>query len=187
MYPMDREVCVVEYALTEDDMVAFANVPFTSTFVFRYSTGALRLFVFLAAVVVFVAVGLFSGSVDRWHDPKFRGWALAVIAAVLIGGLVFERPLLTFILRRRVRAGGYAEMMQQRRLQLSAKGIKSTTRTEESLTRWPDIVRVTASSAGAYLLSSVRHGYVVPRRAFPDAEAFAEFVRTAQKLRRDYG
>lgn len=33
---MDETACTVEYALTEDDIVTFANVPFASKFVFRY-------------------------------------------------------------------------------------------------------------------------------------------------------
>jgi hypothetical protein len=184
---MDRDVRAVDYALTEDDMVAFANVPFTSTLLSRYSTGVLRLFAFLGAIVVFLLAGLLSGSVDWWLDPAFRGRAFAIIAAVFIAVFVFERPLLTFILRRRVRTGRYAEMMQQRRLELSPAGVRSTTRTEETVTQWSEITRVTASIAGAYLISSPGRGYIVPRRAFPDPSAFAEFVRTARQLRQDYG
>jgi hypothetical protein len=183
---MDRDVRVVDYALTEDDMVAFANVPFTSTLL-RYSPGVLRFFAFLGAIAVFVSASLLSGSVDWWLDPAFRGRALAIIAAVFVGLFVFERPLSTFILRRRIRAGRYADMMQQRRLELSPAGVRSTTRTEEKTAPWSEITTVTASIAGAYLISSPGRGYIVPRRAFPDAAAFSDFVRTAQDLRRNYG
>jgi hypothetical protein len=184
---VDRDVRVVDYALTEDDMVAFANVPLTSTFLLRYSWGVLWFFTLLAAIVIFIAGGLLAGGVERWHDPEFRGRALAIIAAVFIGLFVFERPMLVFILRRRIRAGRYAEMMQQCRLQLSAEGVKSTSRSTETIMPWPAVVTVVASSAGVYLLSSTRRGYVVPRRAFPDPSAFAQFVRTARQLRQDYG
>jgi YcxB-like protein len=183
---VDRDVCVVDYALTEDDMVAFANVPFTST-LFRYSPGVWRFFAFLGAIVVFLLAGLLSGSVDWWLDPAFRGRVFAIIAAVFMGLVVFERPLLTFILRRRIRAGRYADMMRQRRLELSPAGVRSTTRTEETIAQWSEITRVTTSVAGAYLVSSPGRGYIVPRRAFPDTAAFAEFIRTARQLRQDYG
>ncbi len=179
---MDREVYAVEYALTEDDMVAFANV--APTFLSRHSLDVLRFFAFLAAIAVFLLFGLLSGKIDRWHDPAFKGAAMAVVVTLLIGWFVAERPVMSLMLRRRIRGGRYAELMQSRRLALSSRGVMSRSRGGDVFTPWADITVVAASGAGAYLVSSRRRSYLVPRRVFPSADAFMGFVQTAQELRR---
>ncbi len=109
---------------------------------------------------------------------------MAVVAALLIGGFVAERPVMSLMLRRRIRGGRYAELMQPRRLELSSRGVMSRSRGGDVFTPWADITTVAASSAGTYLVSPGRRGYLVPQRVFPSADAFMGFVQTAQALRR---
>src|ERR1044071_7616372 len=78
---------IVEFALTEDDLVAFANVGWGRSVLLQFDVGTLRLFAFLAVVAIVPLLGLVGGAEDWWEDPTFRHRAVGVVAVALVGRL----------------------------------------------------------------------------------------------------
>jgi hypothetical protein len=180
--PDDRPA--VEYALTEDDLMAFANVG-GQTFLMRFDVGTLRVFAFLAVIVIVPLLGFASGSAEWWEEPGFRHRAVGVVGIFLIALFVFEKPLLNHLLRRRIRAGRFAGLMERRRLELTPAGIRSVTRVSDDTASWDHISRIVVSAAGLHLIYGARRGFLVPRHAFAKPTDFAAFADAARRLKRD--
>lgn len=177
------DVHSVEFALAEDDVVAFASDPFLRTPLLRVSVGSYRILMFFGTITVAFAAYAIFGDGNWLYNSHFQesvvGYGFLAIVAVLF----LERPLGIMRLRRHIRAGRYADFMKHRRVDVAPAGVILRSVGEEITVPWSNVARVVAIEAGA-LLVGVETTLAVPRRVFADQAAFASFVLRAQTLRR---
>jgi hypothetical protein len=85
--------------------------------------------------------------------------------------------------RRLLAEGRNHAILGRHRIVLDDTSVVCTNAMSESRLQWPAIEHVVAGPEAAYLYTSAASAFIVPRRAFPSPQAFAEFVATAQRLR----
>jgi hypothetical protein len=177
------EGCSVEFALTEDDLVAFASLPFGRTPLLRLSVDFYRILVFVGTVAILLVAYAIFGDGRWWYDPQFRGSVIGYGFLAMVALVFLDRPLGVMLLRRRIRSGRYADFMRHRRVDVSLAGVSSLSTGEEVTIPWSSLSRVGVTEAGALLVGE-ELVLAVPRRAFADQAAFVFFVRTAQTQHR---
>jgi hypothetical protein len=177
------EGCSVEFALTEDDLVAFASLPFARTPLLRLSVDFYRILVFVGTVAILLVAYAIFGDGRWWYDPQFRGSVIGYGFLAMVALVFLDRPLGVMLLRRRIRSGCYADFMRHRRVDVSLAGVSSLSTGEEVTIPWSSLARVGVTEAGALLVGE-ELVLAVPRRAFADQAAFVFFVRTAQTQHR---
>jgi hypothetical protein len=109
------EGCWVEFALTEDDLVAFASLPFARTPLLRLSVDFYRILVFVGTVAILLVAYAIFGDGRWWYDPQFRGSVIGYGFLAMVALVFLDRPLGVMLLRRRIRSGRYADFMRHRR------------------------------------------------------------------------
>ncbi len=111
-------------------------------------------------------------------------WPILLLAALgfLVGWLVYTpiaRLQTTLIFRSAQREG----LLVPQRLELTQVGLQSSSPSGETLTRWAAVKEIVRTDEHVFFFISSKTAFLMPRRAFSDAQEFEAFAREAEDLR----
>jgi hypothetical protein len=181
----------VQFDLTPDDYYAFLRFQVPRDPQMRALHRRLPLLVLQIGAVGAIALGVISYlKAGPRYSPLVRGvtGALSGLSFVLVIGILY----LFLFLRVKAR-GGFAEMhvAAQRRaiergqfqmafghhlIEIGPEGYMESNADGQALQVWDRVVNVFETPAHIFLFKSVNVAYIVPKRAFPDPAAIAQFL-----------
>jgi YcxB-like protein len=177
----------VEYELTPENLAAFQRYHQKHPLV--PPTGRLaRLFVWIAFALG--AVGFFTlrRMIFLPELDVLMGLVPGVVLGVLlalVGLTLYARWIQSNATRKALQEGRNAEKtLGWRRLSIDPHALRTTTAFSACNYFWEGIDAVVASDDYVFLYVATRVAHVVPRRAFPDDRAFADFVEAARRYHR---
>jgi hypothetical protein len=104
-----------------------------------------------------------------------------IVAMCLIGFALFW-----WIRRIALRSPAQPQTSPERLLRLTPAGVQQTVDAETETVLWIDIIDITRTKEHLYLFVSANTAFVIPVRAFPDAQAAEAFYQQALQLRDAY-
>jgi hypothetical protein len=104
-----------------------------------------------------------------------------IVAMCMIGFVLYW-----WIRRVALRSPAQPQTSPERLLRLTPAGVQQTVDAETETVLWIDIIDIVQAKGYLYLFVSTNTAFVVPARAFPDAQTFAAFYQQAIQLRDAY-
>jgi hypothetical protein len=154
----------------------------------RFREGARRWLILFSIGPAAVAIDLAFGVHPRLYEDAGGIVGLITLAVVIGGALValswLTRPAITRrTARRRFRDGTFDAYKKPQMVEISPQGVRFAGAAGESLTPWPSVVDIAAEGDVIYFFVTSLTAYIVPRRAFSNADDFDQFLRTARQYR----
>jgi hypothetical protein len=177
----------IEFSLTEEDYVALCQHAMKRILDPRaIRAGKMRVLLFATVsllVIFFLNFSQAEPGEELKNLPLF-----VVFSAVVLGGCwalvtcgMRPRPIKLEEVRRQMREGRNALMLENRRVVLSAEMLTVNTKSLGSVTRpWTSIASVSATPNYLFIYLSESEAQIVPRRAFHSEAEFRAFVEAAQ-------
>ena len=174
---------VVEYQLSEDELVSFLAEGLSRSRLYRFLWPQRRIALGLCFIGAVMLASLALGTA-WWQDAHDR-----FVAVVLFGALVFllsafDERITSWFIRPRIRRGRYAWYLRPIRIEVGPSQISATDRDSGATYTWPATQQIRAARAGAVIYVVPSGALLIPRRAFDDQAAFVYFLDAAHKLRR---
>ena len=155
----------VEFTATAADMAAFQS--FVTARVWRAVRTA-RYYLVLSLLIVVAATLL---SVMDLHMPSVAATSLLLLAIWWVISREYRRGLAPL-------PGG--SLVGARRVELADAGVRQLADRHEAFTRWSGILAIEETGTHVFFMTDRLAGYIVPRRAFADAQAWHAFVAFAR-------
>jgi hypothetical protein len=173
----------VEFVLRADDILALHKYLLE-----RRPRAGHGQWVWLVVGEVFLVLCiLFDFSNSDWTGTTFP-LIIAVVFLGLIAFVVFQRQAMPARvlgqLRKQLDDEWNRKLLGWRRLSLTPEAITFTGELTTFSVRWPAVEQIVTTEDHAIFLVTRQTGLVLPVRAFPDEEAFREFVKAARRYRK---
>jgi hypothetical protein len=145
----------------------------------KHPTGSFRVGVVLLVAFAFVQYAVVPTALLLYIQPSHEVWLLIglVILVQIVCWVGFR------IIWRKVVSKPAMRMEHQKdvTLTIGPDWISYCNPLEEHAHRWTEIEKIAVTDHHAFFFFGPRGTYVLPRRAFADADAFFNFVDTAQR------
>jgi hypothetical protein len=178
----------IEFALTEEDIVEFADFHATRGVPpEERNQGVLFLSLFLFVVVGCLVLDISVSSSNRkplnWWRLGAVGGVGLLFAVILVVSLL-SRPLTRRSVRRTLRRPGNERALAMRRVGIAADGVSE--RDEFGATKftpWTAILRIESTNDHAFIFRDRNTALaILPRRAFSSESDFRTFVEAARRF-----
>jgi hypothetical protein len=176
----------VEYSLTPKDIVAL-----TQYHAARLPANPMRS---SWATWVLASAMLIMGAGQLGASLWFGTGELLVIGLLTLGcgvwltlGLRRPKGQSAFSVRRMLKQGDNARMLEPQGLQITEAGLTSTTALSSAFREWKGIREIAVTEDYALFYYAEKAAYIVPRSAFADEGEFTSLVDTAKRYRREAG
>ena len=158
----------VEFEATHEDMGAFQAFV---TAGIRKAVRTPAYYQSLAILIAFVAVSV-SGVIDfTLHTPT----VLVVLILFAVFWLIISR-----MYKRAASPLDNGSLMGPRTIVIDQEGVRQIAPLHEGQTKWRGVLAVHETGTHVFLMTDRLAGYIVPRRAFPDAAQYTAFVAFAR-------
>jgi hypothetical protein len=179
----------VEYELTAEDLIAFQRYyqshPHT-----RSQQGGPNPFgrlVWWLILTVVAVVLYFAASADFVLTEQLSYYLVAILggaAFTLFGIVIYGRSMGPKLIRKVLNQGRNAEkLLGWRRFSIDAEAARNTTDFASVTYLWKGIDKIVTTREHAFFYFTTQLAFILPRRAFPDDQAFNDFVETARRYR----
>jgi hypothetical protein len=144
------------------------------------------LWVFLLGLLVFGGVAVIV-AVNDPRELSFRGLRLPLLCAgvlllAFIRGLYgkrLEARLFSWLFRKSVSPAFF----EKHRFGITPEGMTEDTANISLTVRWTGITKIVRAPEHVFFITSPRHGVPIPLRAFPNEQAFENFIEMAAQYR----
>jgi hypothetical protein len=172
----------VEYVLRVDDVLALHRYYLER----KPSKGQRHWLLALVAILLTGLLWLYY-SLAAGGDVMTT-WVLTAFFVAMAFFALFQRKLMPAQVLRLMRKQLDEEWSKKlggwRRLSISPESISFTGKLMTASALWEAVEQIAVTEDHAFFFTTRRTGFVLPARAFPDEEAFREFVKTARYYRR---
>jgi hypothetical protein len=146
----------------------------------------------ITVVVVCSFVGLAFSIGVLIGEPPPGGWLGPIVTAVLLAlfliwhfwfGRTWYRVGYPTRVARNLLTKRYARtMLGKQTVEITDRGVQHTASSGHSDTKWHAIEKIEATGDGAYIYVGPSQAIVIPRKSFPDDQAYEEFIATARRF-----
>jgi hypothetical protein len=164
----------VEYVLRLDDLLAFNMYIQARRRGFRLGRWLLPL-----------PFGLAAGLAWLTYRPGDSLVIHVILTGVFLGLSIValrQRAMVMRQIRRQLQ--GEPRLLGWRRLAIGPEAVTFTSKFVTITARWPGVDPIAVTEDHAFLFTTKLTGIIVPVRAFPDDEAFRDFVKAARRYQR---
>jgi hypothetical protein len=183
----DAGTFVLEYELSEEELVSFLSESFARSRLYRYLWPQRRFAIGLSFIAVMIAGSFALGKQQLWSDWHMRFWAAALFGALIFALSALDPLITSWLLGGRIRTSKYTRYLRPLRLEITRDFVRVSDKLSGDSREWPSVVRVQTARAGFVILLPSKAAILVPRRAFDDETAFVYFRNAIDRLGRKAG
>jgi hypothetical protein len=165
----------IEFSLIPEDFVAFGRHQVAQQ-------ANRRIFLYLGILLLIVVVLILRIALF----VRQAGTTIGLIAAVIAisAGFIFYlnmHRIDTRAVKRQLALGKNANVLEPRRISISADGISNSSAHSAGMTMWTGVDKIAVTKDHAFIYVNTSAAIILPRRAFASDHDFTDFVETAQR------
>jgi hypothetical protein len=165
----------VEFSLIPEDLVALSEY---------HSSQLPRWKIFLYLGLIILGAGAFILRIRQFVNEAGTTIGLSVAVIAIFGGLIYylnRHRIAARNIRRQLRQGKNARLLEQRTLKISPEGISYLSAELAAMTMWTAVEKIVVRKDHAFFYVGTATAHILPRRAFANDQEFTDFVETAQR------